>query len=278
VAAQEERSFAMPRISPDGKQAAVIVYEDDGSRNVWIYNFEDSSFRRLTFEGEFNTTPAWTPDGKWVTFQGGRAGQRGLFRKLADGTGLAEPLTTPTPGAQIPYSWLPDGLELALSYGSGISILSMDSDKEPRPFITSGNAPCCAAFSPDGERLAYVVEEAGRLHVFVSPYANPQVKVQISEEEGGTQPVWSPDGTELFYRSGEKMMVVSLQAERAFSVGKPRVLFEGVYFSSDFIPGTQYYDISPDGERFLMIRERKESQINVVLNWFEELKRLVPTN
>ncbi len=277
VAAQEERSFAMPRISPDGKQAAVIVYEDDGSRNVWIYNFEDSSFRRLTFEGEFNTTPAWTPDGKWVTFQGGRAGQRGLFRKLADGTGLAEPLTTPTPGAQIPYSWLPDGLELALSYGSGISILSMDSDKEPRPFITSGNAPCCAAFSPDGERLAYVVEEAGRLHVFVSPYANPQVKVQISEEEGGTQPVWSPDGTELFYRSGEKMMVVSLQAERAFSVGKPRVLFEGVYFSSDFIPGTQYYDISPDGERFLMIRERKEAQINVVLNWFEELKRLVPT-
>jgi len=227
VAAQEERSFAMPRISPDGKQAAVIVYEDDGSRNVWIYNFEDSSFRRLTFEGEFNTTPAWTPDGKWVTFQGGRAGQRGLFRKLADGTGLAEPLTTPTPGAQIPYSWLPDGLELALRYGSGISILSMDSDKEPRPFITSGNFPCCAAFSPDGERLAYVVEEAGRLHVFVSPYANPQVKVQISEEEGGTQPVWSPDGTELFYRSGEKMMVVSLQAERAFSVGKPRVLFEG---------------------------------------------------
>ncbi len=73
------------------------------------------------------------------------------------------------------------------------------------------------------------------------------------------------------------MMVVSLQAERAFSVGKPRVLFEGAYFSSDFIPGTQYYDISPDGERFLMIRGRKESQINVVLNWFEELKRLVPT-
>ncbi len=92
--------------------------------------------------------------------------------------------------------------------------------------------------------------------------------------------MWSPDGTELFYRSGDQMMVVSVQTEPAFNTGRPRVLFEGSYLSTTISLGYQYYDISPDGQRFLMIKEAgaNQSQINVVLNWFEELKRLVPTN
>jgi Tol biopolymer transport system component len=121
------------------------------------------------------------------------------------------------------------------------------------------------------------------LQVYVRPYPEPDVQWLISGEEGGIEPVWSPDGTELFYRSGNKMMVVSIQAmEQTLNTGRPRLLFEGSYVDHSNPRGFQYYDISPDGSRFLMMKEGdledEQGQINVVLNWFEELKRLVPTN
>ncbi len=134
-------------------------------------------------------------------------------------------------------------------------------------------------FSPDGQWLAYVSNETGQSHVYVRPYPEPDVKFLVSGEEGGSEPVWSPDGSELFYRSGNKMMAVSIRTQTTFSASRPQVLFEGSYLVSTIIRGNQYYDISPDGQQFLMIkRPEAERQINVVLNWFEELKRLVPTN
>ena len=136
-------------------------------------------------------------------------------------------------------------------------------------------------FSPDSKWLAYVSNQTGQRHVYVSPYPDPEVKYLVSGDQGGGEPVWSPDGTELFYRSGNKMMVVTVETEPTFRVGKPEELFEGSYTVSAINPGfLQYYDISPDGQRFLMIKKDEQmaaGQINVVLNWFEELKRLVPT-
>ena len=112
--------------------------------------------------------------------------------------------------------------------------------------------------------------------MYVSPYPELDVKLLVSGEQGGGRPSWSPDGTELFYRSGDKIMVVPIKTRPTFKAGKPRVLFEGFPFKGR--------DISPDGQRFLMMKQggatgsdRKGSQINVVLNWSEELKRRVPT-
>jgi len=132
-------------------------------------------------------------------------------------------------------------------------------------------------FSPDGRWLTYVSNESGRDEICVKPYPGPGGKWPISTE-GGTEPRWSADGRELFYRLGNKMMVVEVRSEPAFTSGRPQLVFEVPYLTDQF--GTSNYDISPDGQRFLMIKQEQtaEAQIHVVLNWFEELKRLVPTN
>ncbi len=152
----------------------------------------------------------------------------------------------------------------------------MEGEGKPQVFISSTDSEGYPKFSPDGQWVAYVRQEGGQLQVYqvyVSPYLDPEVKWLVSGDGGGGEPVWSPDGSELFYRSGDQMLVVSVQTEPTFSAGRPRVLFEGSYFSSSISLGYQYYDISPDGQRFLMIKEggTGQTQINVVLNWFEEL-------
>ena len=285
---EEKGDFLTPRVSPDGTRIALTILDQDGSRNVWVHDLQTDSLRRLTFEGSVNSRPVWTPDGQWITFVSDRGGSRALYRKPADGSGQAELLTESeyemAPG---PNSWSPDGSVLAFRIGgpntgnSDIWTLPLEGDREPQPFISSPHIERGPVFSPDGRWLAYASTETGSYSVYVTPYPEPEVKWLVSDEDGGIEPVWSPDGSELFYRRGEEIMVVSVATEPTFSSGKPSVLLEGSsYRSSTISPGYPYYDISPDGQRFLMLKKEqgRETQIHVVLNWFEELKRLVPTN
>ena len=285
---EEKGDFMTPRVSPDGTQIALTILDKGGSRNVWVYDLRTDSLSRLTFEGEVNSRPVWTPDGQWITFVSNRGDSRALYRKPADGSGQAELLTESeyqmNPG---PNSWSPDGSVLAFRTGgptagnSDIWILPMEGDREPQPFISSPEIERGPVFSPDGRWLAYALTETGRYNVYVTPYPEPDVKWLVSDEDGGIEPVWSSNGSELFYRRGEEIMVVSVATEPTFSAGKPSVLLEGSSYRSSVIsPGIPYYDISPDGQRFLMLKKEQgtETQIHVVLNWFEELKRLVPTD
>jgi Tol biopolymer transport system component len=283
---QEKRGYTAPRISPDGKQVLLSIRSVGPPAIVLIYDLERDAFSRLTVEGTALNGAIWSPDGKWITFQGSRDGQANVYQQTADRSGLPEQLTALTDKlAKAPNSWSPDGRVLTFSHGSGanfwdILILNKEENEESQPLMASPAHECCAKFSPDGNWLAYVSDELGRTHVYVRPYPGPDIKFLVSEEaEGGGEPVWSPDGTELFYRSGNRMMVVSVQTESTFRAGRPGVLFEGLYRTTGHPAGLQYYDISPDGQRFLMIkRDEDPAQIHVVLNWFEELKRLVPTN
>jgi serine/threonine-protein kinase len=150
-------------------------------------------------------------------------------------------------------------------------------DRKPQPFVQTAAVETAPRFSPDGHFIAYNSDESGRAEVYVRPYPGPGGKWQISTD-GGTEPVWNPKGRELFYRSGNKMMAVDVTTEPTFSVGKPKMLFEGAYIPTP--RSFPDYDVSPDGERFLMLKSTEQSapaQINVVLNWFEELKQKVPT-
>jgi eukaryotic-like serine/threonine-protein kinase len=134
-------------------------------------------------------------------------------------------------------------------------------------------------FSPDGHWVAYISDESGRYEVYVQPYPGPGGKFQISTD-GGTEPVWNPKGRELFYRTGDKMMAVDIRTQPSFSAGKPKMLFQGPYVPTR--ASFPYYDVSPDGEHFLMIKLNESAssspltQIVLVQSWFEELKQKVP--
>jgi serine/threonine protein kinase/Tol biopolymer transport system component len=281
--------YRNPRLSPDGRLVSVDIQEQ--GRQVWLYDLSRETLTRLTFEGSANGTPAWTPDGKRIVFQSNKDGAAlNLFWLLADGSGGLERLTTSENG-QAPSSWSPDGQLLAFTElnpttGWDIWVLRLSDPSagsgkvsKAQPFLRTPFTEGAPRFSPDGHWLAYVSDESGRYEIYVQPYPGPGGKRQISTE-GGTEPVWNRNGRELFYRNGNKMMAVDIATQPSFVAGKPRVLFEGPYLPT---PATiQNYDVSPDGQRFLMLKSGEQAQtelaqINVVLNWFEELKQKVPT-
>ena len=153
------------------------------------------------------------------------------------------------------------------------------SNRKAEPFLQTPFNESTPSFSPDGHWLAYISDETGRYEVYAQPYPGPGGKYQVSTN-GGTEPVWNPNGKEFFYRSGDKMMAVEVTTQPAFAVGKPKVLFQGPYLPTG--AEAPFYDVSADGQRFLMIKPSEQdspsslTQIVVVQNWFEELKRPVP--
>jgi serine/threonine-protein kinase len=274
-----ERAYYMPRLSPDGQRVAVVIGEQ--GNQIWLYDLSRETLTRLTFEGG-NQLPVWTPDGKKIAFRSSRAGgPPNLFWQLADGSGELERLTT-SENINGSFSWSPDGqflafLEIRPTTGRDIEVLRM-SDRKAQPFLQTPFDETAPQFSPDGHWLAYMSNESGRYEVYVQPYPGPGGKWQISTD-GGTEPVWNRNGREIFYRNGNKMMAVEVSTQPGFTMGRPRMLFEGSYLPPPFPVAN--YDVSPDGQRFLMVKPSGEgqpsTQINVVLNWFEELKRRVPT-
>ena len=273
------------RVSPDGKQVLATRRGVKGpGMDLWIYDLERGTQRRLTDEKGLEWWGLWTPDGGSVVYSSSADGPLNLYWKPADGTGDEEILVE-SDYALNAFSWSADGKLLAFQQqshpttGTDIWVLA---DGEPRPFLRTTNEEVHPTFSPDGRWLAYVSDESGRWEVSVQPYPGPGAVTPISTD-GGFEPVWSPDGREIYYRreSGAQVMAVSFVPDEAPPrVGKPRLLFEGPYRG-----GQRYgrsYDLAPDGERFLMIQEGEPPspppQYNIVLNWFQELKRLVPTD
>ena len=268
-------AYGYPRLSPDGRRVAVAITELGNP--VWLYDLSRETLTRFTFDGTLNQFPTWTPDGKRIVFDSNQEGPVNLFWQLADGSGGLERLTT-SEFSHWPNSWSPDGQLLAYVEGNpttawDIWVLRL-SDRKAQPFLRTPANEAAARFSPDGRWLAYVSDESGPWEIYVQPYPGPGGKWQISAE-GGTEPAWNPNGRELFYRSGDKMMAVDIATQPGFSAGRPRVLFEGQYQPG--LAPVANYAVSPDAQRFLMLKPVEQAapaQINVVLNWLEELKRL----
>jgi Tol biopolymer transport system component len=279
------RAYGYPRLSPDGQRVAVEL-----DNQIWMYDLARDTMTRFTFEGQANQDPTWTPDGKRVAFRSNReSAQARLFWQMADGSGGLERLAAGE-YQQNARAWSPDGQLLTYQENDpqtsrDIWVLRM-TDRKAEPFLKTQFTEGAQSFSPDGRWMVYVSDESGRPEVYVQPYPGPGGKYQISTD-GGLEPRWNPNGRELFYRSGNRMMAVDVSLQPGFTAGKPRVLFEGQYFTSVFPLTGVSYDVSRDGQRFLMVKEfavqepgqsAAPVQLNVVLNWFEELKRRVPAN
>jgi serine/threonine protein kinase/Tol biopolymer transport system component len=274
------RAYVVPRLSPDGRRLAISITEQE--TQIWQYDLLRDTLTRFTFEGNSNLVSVWTPDGKRIAFNSNKEGANNIFWQLSDGSGGLERLTIGE-YLQAPSSWSTDGQLLAFfevnpTTQRDIWVLRI-SDRKAEPFIRTRFDEAVPRFSPDGHWLAYISNESGRYEIYVQPYPGPGGKWQISTD-GGTEPAWNRNGRELFYRSGDKMMAVDISTQPGFAAGKPRMLFQGRYEPAPF--PTTNYDVSPDGQRFLMLKpvdqaEAAPTQINVVLNWFEELKQKVPT-
>ena len=278
--AEALRGSRHPRLSPDGRRVAEAGSRGSGRFDIWILDVERGTRTPLTHEGN-NFVPAWAPDRGRVAFTSIRGGKDwDVFWKAVDGTGEVEALLTEQ-HTQWPTSWSPDGELLVFAEdnpqtGWDIGILSLQREARRSAFLATKFNEFSAKFSPDGSWLAHVSDESGQDEVYVRPYPGPGPRFLISSD-GGQEPVWSPDGRELYYRNGDQVLAVAITTEPAFRPGRPELLFEARYEKSP-VPAVNY-DISPDGKRFLMVKERPGTtrvHFNVVLNWFEELKRLVP--
>jgi serine/threonine protein kinase len=287
------KNYANPGISPDGTKVALSIGEE-GNRDIWIWHLARKTLTRLTFDPAIEISPLWTPDGKRVFFTSNRGeATTGIYWKAADGTGKDESLIS-VPGHIIrPASWADDGKTMILADWDvkagnyDIGTMPMEGDRKVRLLLMEKHHEAQPKISPDGRWMAYTSNESGQSQIYVRPF--PQVeggRWQISST-GGDSPLWSKDGRELFYRNQDLVMAVPVKTDPAFSYETPKILFRGTYvgavfsfISYDFTA----WDISSDGNRFLMMKEPTATtsqaggprRINIVLNWLDELKQRVP--
>jgi len=271
-----EGGYTSPRLSPDGRRIAYAAGRR-ANRDIWVYDLSQGTSRRLTFESS-SGGPVWSPDGMTLAYPADRGdGVLNLFTIAADGSTGPVPLTT-ADETQFVSSWSSTGV-LAFVRGAN-SIWTLSPDR-PGPnaalFIDTSFSTQWPEFSPDGGWLAYTSNETGQNEVWVRAYAGSGPPVRVSPD-GGQSPAWSRDGTELFYRNGGMMMVVPVSADRSFTAGRPQALFDDSPYA--FASPTRAYDVASDG-RFLMVTRTSQApqpatRIQVVLNWFEDLRQRVP--
>jgi len=263
------------KLSPDGKRLAILVRELQS--NVYIYDVARGTGTRLTVEGD-NYYPLWTPDGERVIFSRyeEKDGQWHILWAPADGSGEAELLCS-NKSRLAPCSLSSDGKVLALYIGNrDIWVLPLEGQRELELLLGTEFTEVFPAFSPDGRWLAYASDRDGKFQIYVRPYPAMNRVWQISYDLG-EEPIWSPDGKGLFYRKRNIWMFVSISTEPEFKAGTPQVVFEGPYGN---VSGMSY-DVAPDGQRFLVLQPQYDDsqvrELHIVTNWFEELKRLVPS-
>jgi serine/threonine-protein kinase len=270
--------FLAPRLSPNGQRITYVTMGREAQ--VYVYDLNTSTNSPLTTEGRAHF-PIWSPDGKRIVFSWQESAVPNLFSQPYDGSSSMERLTT-SEYYQFPGSWWSDGQTLALVEShpaTGFDIVLLETRSESvRPFLNSQFNEAYPELSPDGRWIAYTSNESARNEVYVRPFPGPGMKHPVSSQ-GGREPLWARNGKQLFYRWQDQVWAVDVRTDGGFTTSKPRLLFERPGYS----PATAIrgYDLSQDGQRFLMVKleQRKPTPVTemiLVQNWFEELKRLAP--
>jgi len=268
-AVPDRHNFHSPRFSPDGRRIAVDFTTIDG-RDVWLADLASGAVTRATFNRDGHDA-SWGPDGRFLTFISAPQGVLGIWRITPGSTEPAESLLT---SSQVGYTgiWLRDGsavvtnaISVAPGSRSDIGIVRNAGRGPIEPLVATRFDELFPAVSPDGRWIAYVSNQSGRNEVYASPLDGKGAQVQVSVD-GGIEPVWGPNGRELFYRGGREtapeLIVADLQTGPELAVTSRRALFA----VSDMATATPHanYDVSPDGRTFVMVRNNPATRIMVI--------------
>ncbi len=289
----EETAVAAPprpynevRLSPDGTRAALEIA--DAANDIWVWDFARATLTRVTTDPGLDRSPVWTADGRRLIFTSQTGGVLGsLFWQAADGSGVAEPLSEDG-RTQHPSGVLPDGSAVLFSQGTGVLALGLDRDRRIRSVLPSPQSTGSGVVSADGRWLAYVgrIDAASPPEVFVSAFVDPAQGRTLVSTAGGSQPRWSRDGRELFYTALDGLLMSApIEPGPTLAAGTPRPVLRRRYYNGLGLiqrPGT--YDVSPDGRRFLVLKQgdgpdqpAEPATVVVVRNWLEELRRQTPS-
>jgi serine/threonine-protein kinase len=272
------RPYWSPRLSPDGRRIAVGI--EGSTHDVWVSDVARDTLARLTF-GSDNYLPVWTPDGKRIVFQSNRNGPWQLFWAPFDRSSSEEQIVG---GDETPIasSISSDGQTLAYfrmspKTSADIWLVALNGERTPKPFLRTTALEMSPAISPSGGWIAYESNESGQNQVYVQRYPEGGRLQQITTG-GGFFPRWSRDGRELFFWTGEALGVVAVESGAEFRHGNVRELFK---VSFAVLAPTAPYDVAPDGQRFVFVRDEGRqpgpAQFNFVQGWLQELTSRVPT-
>ena len=270
-------------LSPDGQRLALGIL-NGASQEIWIHGLAAGTASKLTFDGDVNQRPSWSSDGLSVGFASDRlASSRTWFVRRADGTAEAHPAFILLGLDLQEGTFTRDGRWIVYRQGGGqfgnLYARRTEGDTLPVPLAVTVFQESAPAVSPGGRWLAYVSTETGRPEVYVRPFPDVSSGKWLVSVSGGTEPVWSGNGRELFYRNGNgDMVAVEVLPQGAPPTGRQQVLFSARSFLQN--PLHQKYDVTTDGQRFVMIRPSGgaglgDLQIVVIENFFEELKAKV---
>jgi eukaryotic-like serine/threonine-protein kinase len=270
--------YTYPRLSPDGRRVGLDV--GGPNRDIYVWDIGRRVLERLTTDPSEDGMVRWSPDGSKIAYASSRYGVPNIFWQPADGSGTPERLLE-SPVLNHPMVFTPDGglivSEMLPGRGRGLAFATLRPPRRTRLLLDNATN---AEVSPDGRWMAFTSTQSGQFEVYVTSYPEPRGRWQISTR-GGRQPVWSPDGRELFYRDfNGAMFAVPVKLSPSFEAGPARKLFENVaYRGAGAGLSDRYYDVTRDGRRFVMIRADTTRQtLALTLNWFGELRRRVPLN
>ena len=258
--------YLHPRVSPDGSKVTLLALNGD----VWVVDVERKNMERLTFGGDYSA-PLWSNDGEYVTYARNRPDGSEIAMRRADGSGEPVVLMRDRYG-DWPMSWSADGKELAYERrveGGNQDIYASrpDEPESTRALVSSPFGDESPRFSPDGRWLAYVSNHTGAYEVYITTWPALDRRWQVSSG-GGVEPAWSKGGQELIYRDDWRVLAVPVAEQGGeLELGRAEILFEGHYNRSDY--GHAHYDVTPDGQRFVMVEEDREAfeLLRLVIDW-----------
>jgi serine/threonine-protein kinase len=296
------RLYRHPRIAPDGTRVALEIQDDDQNQDIWLWDFSRGILERVTSDPSPDRQPIWRPDGERIIFSSMRTGTSLLFWQPPHAAGTAEPIVEGRQQVIVAYTTSPDGRHLvfrgAKQGGSDLMFVDLGGRRdgpprssgvgEPKELVQTEFEELNAEISPDGRWMAFQSNRSGVFEVYVKPFPDVNDGEWRVSAAGGGEPLWARDGKELFYRAPKgAVMRVSIAAGATWTASTPTQLFDASWAVASGAAGpfwSRMYDVSPDGKRFLMIKnvdapgQRPTApRIVIVQNWFEELKARVPT-